>query len=287
MSTWFNMNDQGSYVSMIAGANERDDREVVRFSADPSQPGVSFMGGAGIVVPSTYTGNALDLSGVFQGHAFYYHGTSLASGKRVIRIGDWGSEIAMAAGQGLVRSYGKVTSGTDDTAVHFHWAFTTSTGGLFVEQLQAESQADTPGPKTVEACSFFAGLADGKYLAASSGVTDGLIATWHKVYGSVGSVCNGDVVALWVDNQMSCAVGGTEASIRGTTGGTVPDGFVWLNTTSGGWASLFYFDSTMASKPPLSTHAPQTQANNADGGIIININSTLYYVPYFAVGKCS
>jgi len=243
-----------------------------------------------LVLPGTYSANAVDFSGTFNGHAIYIHPTALATGKRAIRIGDYGTEIPLAAGDGLYRSYAKIASGTDGTAVDFYWVIAETNGDVWLRQSQVESQAPTTGPKTITVESFYAGLADTKYLAASTATTEGLVATQHKVYGSVGSVCNGHVAAIWTDNQMSCTVGGTEASIRSSTGGVRPDGWAWLTTTSSGWDSLFYFDSTMASAAPLSTKKPttgDTSAYDATGSFIININGTLYYVPYYEVGHCS
>lgn len=243
-----------------------------------------------IVLPGTYSGNAVDFSGTFQGHCIYIHPTALATGKRAIRIGDYGTEIPLAAGDGLYRSYAKISSGTDATAVDFYWVIAGTNGDVWLRQSQVESQAPTTGPKTITVESFYAGLAASKYLATSTATTEGLVATQHKVYGDVTSVCNGHVAAIWTDNQMSCPVVGTEASIRSSTGGQRPNGWAWLTTTSSGWDSLFYFDSTMASMAPLSTHAPvtgETAAHDADGSIIININGTLYYVPYYQVSSCS
>lgn len=242
----------------------------------------------GLYQTGTFSANAIELAGAYSGHMIYVNpSATLATNKRVFRLADYGNEFPVVGGQGVIRTYCKVTSGTGDTALQFHWGYTSCTANLIGSQMQMESWANSPGPTGVHVHDFIAGIADGKYLAASVGVGDGLVCTWHKVYAAVGSVCNGNVFPIWIDHQMSCAVGGTEAGIKTSTGGTVPDAFVWFNTTSGGWASVFFFDSTMVGKPPLSALAPQNTTQTSDGSFIINLNGTLYYVPYFAAAKCA
>jgi hypothetical protein len=229
-------------------------------------------------------GTPLRMSGTFADHIFYVPNLTLSSGKRVIRIGDYGTEFSLAAGNGIIRTYCTIASGTDDTAFQFHWGLTTTAACPIGSQMQIESAAGSPGPKAVRAHDFIVGIQDTKYLAAATDVTHGLCATWHKVYAPVGAVCSGDVFPIFLNNEVNCTVSGTEASIKASCGGTVPDGFVWLHTTSGGWASLFYFDSTMASKPPLGTGSlKNSDATDikCDKYIINNINGTPYYIPLY------
>lgn len=207
--------------------------------------------GDAINISGTQAGG-IDMSGTYSDHMIYLHPTSIATGKRALRIGDYGTEVAMAAGDGLIRTYGKVTSGTDSTALAFHWGFTTSTGELIGEQMQMESHATTPGPVSVIVADFIAGIDSAHYIAASSLPYDGLKGGRFKVYAPGDAVCNGNVTALWLDHQMSCAVGGIESAILVTTGGTVPDGVIRLQTNSSGVANLLYFDSLAA---PLSASA--------------------------------
>lgn len=207
--------------------------------------------GDAINISGTQAGG-IDMSGTYSDHMIYLHPTSMATGKRALRIGDYGSEVAMAAGEGIIRSYAKITSGTDSTALAFHWGFTTSTGELIGEQMQMESHAATPGPVSVIVADFIAGIDSLHYIAASVLPYDGLKGGRFKVYAPADAVCNGNVTALWLDHQMSCAVGGIESSILVTTGGTVPDAVIRLQTNSSGVANLLYFDSLAA---PLSTSA--------------------------------
>lgn len=239
-----------------------------------------------VAFSGTFTGDAIDMSGTFNGHMIYLHPTSLAAAKRAFRIGDYGAETTVTAGGGIVRTYAKVATGTDGTAFAFHWGIVESNAPIWVEQIQAESQAPTTGPTTVCATAFFAGIASTKYLGASTGAFDGLYATHHKVYASADSVCSGDVHAIFLDNQMSCAVGGSEYSIKSATGGTVPDAWAGFSTTSSGWSALFKFDSTMVGKAPISTNTPDTQTYPGDGSLIININGTDYFIPYYTAAHC-
>ncbi len=233
----------------------------------------------------TYTSHGINLGGAYSGHAIYFPATAtLATNKRILRLGDYGTEIPVVGGQGIIRSYCKVNSGTGDTALQFHWGFTECAAGIIGNQTQFESQYGTPGPTVVRAGDFIVGLASTKYLAASTLVTDGLVCTWHKVYASVDSVCSGNVFPIFIDHQMSCAVGGVEASIKVSTGGTVPDALVWFNTTSSGIASLFYFDSTSAAKAPIGSGSlKNSDATDikCDKYLINNLNGTAYYIPLY------
>lgn len=227
-------------------------------------------------------GYGLDMSGTFTNHMIYIHPTSLTTGKRAIRLGDSGTEISMAAGDGLYRSYAKIASGTDVSAINFLWAHTISTGDLIGTQSQTESWTTVTGPKTVMDHDSIVGIAAGKILAASTATTEGLIGGRYKVYADATSTCNGHVSALWLDNQMSCAVGGTESSIRASTGGSKPDAFAWLTTTSSGWSQLLYLDSTMAAAEPfMATGCSVTVATVPYLKVLVN--ATQYGIPLIAI----
>ena len=241
--------------------------------------------GTGISQTGTFSSHGINLGGAYSGHAIYYPATaSLATNKRILRFGDYGTEIPVVGGQGIIRTYCKVNSGTGATALQFHWGFTENTSSPIGSQMQIESQAGTPGPTGICGHDFLVGIASTKYLAASATEGDGLRATWHKVYASADSVCNGDVYPVWIDHQMSCAVAGTEASIRVSTGGTRPNAFVWFHTTSSGLDNLLYFDSTMASAAPLGSGSlKDSDGTNikCDKYLINDINGTPYYIPLY------
>lgn len=225
----------------------------------------------------------LDMSGTYSDDMIYLHPTSMATGKRAIRIGVYGTEIALAAGEGLYRSYGKVTSGSTATVLDFHWGFTegATTAQLIGKQMQMESHSTTPGPVSVQVLDCIAGIDASHFMAASVTAGDGLLGGRFKVYGDVTATCSGDVNAIWLDSQMSCAVGGIESSILATTGGTVPDAFARFVTTSSGWANLLYFDALCA---PVTTSATALNGITTSHKIAIQIGATTYYIPVVQTG---
>lgn len=121
--------------------------------------------------------------------------------------------------------------------------------------------------------------------------TAGMYATWHKIGGGTNAVVNsgGRMAAIWLDNQFSGTCNGEEYTIFSTTGGSVPDAWASFETTSSGWAALFHFDSTLTGSTvaPLSSKKPDTSTTNADGSLIIDLNGTKYYIPYYTSGHCS
>ena len=217
-----------------------------------STTGISVTGASGTAIKVSGTqAKGIEMIGTYSDHVIYIHPTSVASGKRAFRIGDYGTEYPIVAGEGVIRTYAKVTSGTDVSSLQFHWGFTegATTGDLCGSQMQIESHSTTPGPKSVMVSDFIAGL-DAGHCLDSGTVIQGLTGIRCRVYGDVTSTCSGNVQAIWLDSQMSCAVGGIESSILATTGGIVPDAFARFQTNSGGWANLLYFDSLMA---PVTT----------------------------------
>jgi len=207
--------------------------------------------------------------------------TSGLSGKRVLFFGAWGTELNCT---GVERIYWKALESAGGVQVmRFVRANTDSEAGAIGCQYYADSDAPTPGPTGLSAADFFAVVNAGGHIAASVGATDGMHATWHKVNADVAAVVNGNVCAIWCDNQMHCAIGGWETGIFATTGGSVPDSFIRFNTSSAGWANLFLFDSTMTGKAPIGP-AVNTDAGDSDISLIMEYNGATYYIPAFAVG---
>ena len=225
------------------------------------------------------SGITLDMSGTYTGHGIYIHAATFATAKRALRIGDYGTEISMASGEGIIRTYAKVSSGTDATAFQFHWGFTETAAPIIGSQMEIESACATPGPTSLMVHDFIGGIQASKFIAAGG---DGFVGIRSKLYSDVTSTCSGDCYPLWLDHQMSCAVGGTEASIKITTGGTVPDAVIWLNTTSNGISQLLYFDSTMATKQPfVSTGCSVTVATVPYLKVLVD--TTQYGIPLIAI----
>ena len=248
-------------------------------------------GGAGI---TTICGaNQINISGSPTGHGFYVSGaTVFSTTKRPFRIADYGTEIETPGGEGIIRTYSKTTTGTGATALQFHWGYNTVAAvDLIGTQIQFESQVTAVGSETLQGSDVIVGIAAGKFMATTAGsMTKGLIGGRFKVYSDASSTCNGSVATLWLDNQMSCAVAETEYSIRASTGGTVPDAFIGLTTTSAGWANLIHFDSTFGASAVAPLDATFTGnagfvSNNKGtftqaGGIKILVGVTQYWIPY-------
>lgn len=226
----------------------------------------------------------IDLAGTFTGHGIYINNSTFASGKRALRIGDYGTEIEVAGGEGLIRSYAKTTSGTGATALQFHWGYVTSTANLIGSQSQYEVQTTVTGPTSIMGNDIIVGVSATGLLADSATVGEGLIGQRVKIYGSGGTV-TGHAVTLWLDNQINVVTPGrTEASILGTTGGSKPDTFIWLNTTSSGWSQFLYLDSTMAAAEPfVASGCDVAGAGASEPYLKVLINATQYGIPLIAI----
>jgi len=92
-------------------------------------------------------------------------------------------------------------------------------------------------------------------------------------------VANGDICAVWVDNQIHCAVAGSEYGIYATTGGSRPDGFIGLNTSSSGYNQFIYADTTFDSSAGTCITTDAVPANAQDARILVYYNGTQYYLP--------
>lgn len=235
---------------------------------------------AGILIAGAGTGAGLEMSGAFTGHMIYLHPTSIATGKRLLRLGDYGTEVPVAGGEGMIRSYAKITSGTDAVALDFYWGYVTTAATLIGCQRQYEVQTATPGPTAIYNVDLITGVAESKFIASGG---DGLIGLRSKVYSNNGGNINGNVFALWVDHQINVAgPNGVEASIRGTTGGSKPDAFIYLETTSGGWSQLLQLASSMAAKEPfVATGCSVTVATVPYLKVLVD--TTQYGIPLIAI----
>ena len=210
--------------------------------------------------------------------------TNIADGGYpVITAGSYSSPVEYsAASQSLLKLYYEQSADTGVDVCTFFFGRTTGQAGALGCTALVESAAASPGPKTLQGGQFMAGLNAGGYLATLGGdATAGMYGAWLKVYASGSAVASSGcrVAAVWLDNQMSCAVGGEEYSAFITTGGTVPDAVFGLNTSSSGWTALFNFDSTMVGKAPLS--ALKTASAASDSSIVIVINGSTKYIPVF------
>jgi hypothetical protein len=113
-----------------------------------------------------------------------------------------------------------------------------------------------------------------------------MYACWLKIGANSNCVCDAGsrVAPLWVDNQMSGTISGEEYGIFATTGASKPDAWIGFETTSSGWAYMWYFDETAYDQDPIfSTGTCKVDASkDSTGTIKINLNGTAYYLGYWA-----
>ncbi len=241
----------------------------------------------GIDLDGSYSNAAIDLTGVVLDH-------SGSSGPVMIRAGTYGSPVSSSDPHqsGMIRLYGSNDAATDDgTGFYdrgiFAYLRTDKAKGIFPISGLAEVRTTAgEGPVAVMASQFIAGLhTSGAKLDSTAGTTDGMFASWMKVYSAIGSVADttSRVAAIWLDNSMGGTVGGEYYSAFITSGGVKADAVFGLETGSG-WTSLFYFDETAYDQDPISDLGAKNEVNS-DKSIKIKLNDTVYYIPIFVVGN--
>jgi hypothetical protein len=208
--------------------------------------------------------------------------TSLGDNK-AIYIGTWGTEAEFNDGGGLFRIYGKVDTGGTASANIFVRTLTESTSPPISAQFYTDcSSADSASaPNTMDGADFFAILNANSYFAEGSSMMESMRAVWAKVGGDASAHCYGNVEALWVDNQMNCAVSGEEYGIFSTTGGTKPDAWAGFETTSSGYTQFLYFDETFNSGAGTCITTDAVPGGNQDARIKVYYNATQYYIPLY------
>jgi len=238
----------------------------------------------GILLDGTMA-NGINATGTFTNHVIDIQPAAGMGAYKAIYVGTWGTEATFDDDGGLFRIYGQVDSGGDIAAMIFTRSLTASSSSIINTQLYADSSADAPGPRLVQALDAIALVNSAGYIATSPSSGDGLNAIRAKVDARVDSVITGNVTALWIDNQVNCVVGGTEYGILATTGGSKPDAFIGFETTSSGWAHLLDFNATAYDQDPVfSTGTCKVDATkNSTGTIKIRLNGTTYYMGYWAV----
>lgn len=216
---------------------------------------------------------------------------------KLIKAGSYSSKLAYG-GSELITVAAEATSGAWVMGQGMYLSATHEDGKVFGYSTLIELKS-TDGTDRGQAGQFIIGLGSigvGGTEAAVLKTRDGdagagMYATWHKIGGSINSVVNsgGRMAAIWLDNQFGGTCNGEEYTIFSSTGGSVPDAWASFETTSSGWASLFHFDETMTGSTvaPLSAKKPDTSTQNADGSLIIDLNGTKHYIPYYTAAHCS
>ena len=241
----------------------------------------------GIDMQGAYTNAAIDLSDVTLNHTG-------SAGPVMIRAGSYGSPVTSSDPHqsGMIRLYGRNSALTDDgTGFYDRGVFvalkTTGAKGqmAFGGLVEVETTVSGDGPTNVKGAEFIVNL-----INTGSKLGNGVMyGAWCKITATDGATTHGSSkkAAIWLDNQMNGnnAGPGEEYTIFATTGGLRPDAFVGFETSSSGWDYMWYFDETAYDQAPISTMTPATGSQDADGSIIINLNGTAYYIPYYGIGK--
>uniref|UniRef100_A0A6M3IGA3 Uncharacterized protein n=1 Tax=viral metagenome TaxID=1070528 RepID=A0A6M3IGA3_9ZZZZ len=246
------------------------DADDVLFGEDVEIDGVLYPDGT-VSFNGTFTDDCLDFTSVAINHTG-------SNGPCLIRAGTYASPVSNADEDqsGMIRLYSTTSAGgtSYDRGV-FACCKTTNTKGVFPVAGLAEVNAiaSGTGPNKVQAGQFIAHLNDATALLATMGgdATAGMYGTWNKITSEVGSVASAGsrAAAVWVDNQMNGTVSGEEYGIFSTTGGSVPDAWAAFETTSSGWAQLFYFDETAYDQAPISGTS-----------LKVLVNASQYYLPF-------
>ncbi len=259
---------------------------------------VGYSGGSFIVRSgATVTmGSPIDLSGTFTESAVDFTNTSInhtgSNGPAWLRGGTYASPVTNSDEDqsGMIRFYGETSAdGSSYDRGIFVALKTTGLKDIYPIAGLAEINAQSGnGPNNSQAAQFILHLNSATSAVQSGGF--GFFGAWLKVTANAGAtVGTGTKMApVWIDNQLygnNIHADSEEYAIFATTGGTVPDAFVGFETTSSGWKYLFYFDETMDGVAPISTVTPATQTNDATGSLIMNINGTDYYIPFFTLAQ--
>ena len=245
---------------------------------------------SGLDMQGAYTSAAIDLTDV----TLNYGGSS---GPVMIRAGTYAAPVTSSdAGQsGMIRLYGANSATTDgessgyyDRGIFVNNQITGTKGAFPISGLvEVRNVGTSAGPVAVQAGQFIAGLhTSTAKLDSTAGTTDGMFGVWAKVYSVTGSVADttSRIAPIWIDSQLQGTVNGENYGIFATNGGLEVDAFIGFESQSG-WGYLFYFDETAYDEPPISAITPATSGNDADGSLIINLNGTDYYIPYYGIGK--
>lgn len=228
----------------------------------------------------------LEFVGTYSNHILDFSKVAVSSGAELIRAGSYAAPIAVGTGNGLIYMYAETNAESGAYAGTFLFVRTTKAAAAIAESALAEGFSTVNYPSGLQGGQFMAGLREGAGLAALIGATDGMYGIWAKVYALTTSVVQAGsrVAALWVDNQMSCVCSGEEYGIFATTGGSKPDAFVGFETTSSGWAQLFYFDETAYNKEPVvSTGCNITGDAQSVPYLKVLVNATQYGIPLIAI----
>ena len=241
---------------------------------------------SGIAFSGTFTDDVIDFTSVTIDHTG-------SNGPCFIRAGTYTSPVTNADEDqsGMIRLYGETTAdGTSYDRGIFVCLKTQGAKGIFPIAGLAEGKAGCTATK-IQAAQFIAHLNDATATLSALGedTTAGMYGAWLKITANEGATTESGSRAapLWVDNQLygsNINAGMEEYGIFATTGGSKPKAFIGFETTSSGYAALFYWDETAYDQDPISSLGAKNEVNS-DGSIKCNLNGTTIYIPYFLVAN--
>ncbi len=217
-----------------------------------------------------------------------------SNGNALLRAGTYASPLSNTSEyqSGMIRFYMSTSAdGSSYDRGIFVCLKTTGKKSIFPIAGLAEVKAQSStGPPSCMAGQFISHLNSATAKMPNSSTTQGLFGLWAKITATDGATLGVTTYCapIWIDNQLygnNAAATTKEFGIFATTGGTVPKAVIGFQTTGAGWESLLYFDSTCYNVAPVSTITPATQSNDSDGSLIIDLNGTKYYIPYFGIAK--
>jgi len=237
---------------------------------------------SGVTAGTVEAGKVL-VAGAASDDVLDFSSLTLAANKGAIKLGSYSVPMALGGPSDILTQIHAQSSGSDDSGYHYclfssMWGSDDEDDNLIgIHNTTHAAATGSSYPKTVQAIQGHAALDAGAKLATRGGdTTAGLYAAWFKVYSAADAVMDSGSysAAIWLDNQHSGTMNGTEYSVFSSTGGTVPDAWAGFSTTSAGWAALFDFQNDAA---PVGASG-LANAGSAAKTLKIMVNGSPYYL---------
>lgn len=236
------------------------------------------------------TGSATDAINIDTGT--FTNGININGGtiSKAIRMGSYSSRLTAVSGSTTEVCTIGILGAEDDFTIGYGSYIRTSGedgkgfGASFL--VEATNTTGTPTLQGLQSMAFLGsvGGSEAAHLKTLGGdATAGLYGGWFKIGANSNCVADSGsrAAALWVDNQMGGTISGEEYGIFATTGGSKPDAFIGFETTSSGWASLFYFDETSYDQDPVVSG--DATSGSKDYHLKVNINGNMYGLQLYAL----
>jgi len=237
------------------------------------------------------TGSATDAINIDTGT--FTNGININGGtiSKAIRMGSYSSRLTAVSGATTEVCTIGILGAEDDFTIGYGSYIRTSGedgkgfGASFL--VEATNTTGTPTLQGLQSMAFLGsvGGSEAAHLKTLGGdATAGLYGGWFKIGANSNCVADSGsrAAALWVDNQMSGTISGEEYGIFATTGASKPDSFIGFETSSSGWASLFYFDETSYDQDPVVS-GDASAGGSKDYHLKVNINGTMYGLQLYSL----